>query len=54
MYKASSNECIYKYFDKNNKSTNLLVNDKEILKTYLEIWDKIKGLSKKEFNSEPV
>ena len=43
-----------KYFDKNNKYINLLVNDKEILKKYLEIWDKIKGLIKKEFNSEPV
>ena len=43
-----------KYFDKNNKYINLLVNDKEILKKYSEIWDKIKSLIKKEFNSEPV
>ena len=43
-----------KYFDKNNKCINLLVNDKEMLKKYLEIWDKIKSLIKKEFNSEPV
>ena len=43
-----------KYFDKNNKYINLLVNDKEILKKYSEIWNKIKSLIKKEFNSEPV
>ena len=39
-----------KYFDKNNKYINLLVNDKEILKKYSEIWNKIKSLIK----SEPV
>ena len=33
---------------------NLSVNDKEILKRYSEIWNKIKSLIKKEFNSEPV
>ena len=33
-----------KYFEKINKSINLLANDKEILKKYLEIWYKIKGL----------
>ena len=33
---------------------NLLVNDKEILGKYSEIWNKIKRLIKKEFNSEPV
>ena len=33
---------------------NLLVNDKEILKKYSEIWYKIKSLIKKAFNSEPV
>ena len=42
-----------KYFGKNNKYVNLLVNDKEILKKYLEILNKIKSLIKKEFNSEP-
>ena len=36
-----------KYFDKNNKYMNLLVNDKEILKKYSKIWDEIKGLIKK-------
>ena len=30
-----------KYFDKNNKHINLLVNKKEILKKYFEIWNKI-------------
>ena len=29
-----------KYLDKNNKYMNLLVNDKEILKKYTEIWEK--------------
>ena len=43
-----------KYFEKINKSINLFVNDKEILKKYLEIWYKIKGLIKKGFNSEAV
>ena len=43
-----------KQFDKNNKYMNLLVNDKKILEKYSEIWNKIKSLIKKEFNSEPV
>ena len=42
-----------KYFDKNNKYMNLLVNDKKILEKYNKIWNKIKSLFKKEFNSEP-
>ena len=33
---------------------NFLVIDKEILEKYSEIWNKIKSLIKKEFNSEPV
>ena len=32
---------------------NLLVNDKKILEKYNKIWNKIKNLFKKEFNSEP-
>ena len=43
-----------KYFDKNSKYMNLLVHDKEILENYVEIWNKIKILVKKEFNSETV
>ena len=43
-----------KYFDKNNKYINFLVSDKKILEKYSEIWNKIKRLIKKEFNSEPV
>ena len=43
-----------KYFDKNNKYKIFLVNDKEVLKRYSEIWTKIKSLIKKEFNSELV
>ena len=42
-----------KYFDKNSKCTNPLVNDKEILEKHNEIWDKIKTLFGKEFDSEP-
>ena len=43
-----------KYFDKNYKHISVLVNDKEILKKYPEIWNKIKSLIKKEFHSVPV
>ena len=43
-----------KYFDKNSKYMNLLANKKEILDKYSEIWNKVKSLIKKEFNSEPV
>ena len=43
-----------KYFDKNNKCINLLVNDQALLKTYNEIWDKIKNLFERKFDSEPV
>ena len=43
-----------KYFDKNNKCMNLLVNDKEILEKFNEIWDKIKNLFGENFDSEPV
>ena len=43
-----------KNFDKNSKCMNLLINNKEILEKYSEIWNKIKSLLKKEFNSEPV
>ena len=43
-----------KYFDKNSKYMNLLANDEKILKKYSNIWNEIKSLIKKEFNSEPV
>ena len=43
-----------KYFDKNNKYINILVNEKETLRKYSEICNKMQGLDKKEFNSEPV
>ena len=39
-----------KNFDKNSKCMNLLINNKEILEKYSEIWNKIKILIKKEFN----
>ena len=35
-----------KYFD-NNKYMNLLVHDKELLKKYNEIWDKVSNILKK-------
>ena len=41
-----------KYFDSNNYYMNLLVHDKELLKKYNEIWDKVKDLFKKKFNSK--
>ena len=46
-----------KYFDKNicmNTCMNFEVNDEKILKKYNEIWDKIKNLFEKLFNSEPM
>ena len=33
-----------RYFDNNNKYINILVHDKEFLKKYNKIWDKIKTL----------
>ena len=35
-----------KYFDTNNKYMKLLVHDKELLKKYNAIWDKISNLLK--------
>ena len=43
-----------KYFDKNSKYMNLLVNDEEVLEKYNEIWNKTKNLFGKKFDSEPV
>ena len=43
-----------KYFDKNSKYIYFVVNDEKILKKYNEIWNKIKKLFEKQFNSEPV
>ena len=43
-----------KYFDSNNKYMNILVYDKELLKKYNAVWDKINNLFKKEFDSKPV
>ena len=43
-----------KYFDKDNKYMNLLVNNKKILEKYNKIWNKTKSLFTKEFNSEPL
>ena len=43
-----------KYFDKNSKHMNFLVNDEEILDKYNKIWNKINNWFKKKFDSEPV
>ena len=43
-----------KYLDTNSKYMNLLIHDMEILKKYNEIWNRIKNVFKKEFDSEPV
>ena len=43
-----------KYLDTNSKYMNLLVHDMEILEKYNEIWNRIKNVFKKEFDSEPV
>ena len=43
-----------KYFDKNNKCMNLVVNYKEILEKYSKIRNKISNSFRKEFDSEPV
>ena len=52
--KFSQMNAYAKYFDKNNKWMNLLVNDKEMLEKYNKIWDKIKNLFEKKFDTEPV
>ena len=38
-----------KHFDSNKKFLNFLVNNKELLKKYNAIWDKISNLLKKSF-----
>ena len=42
-----------KYFTNDNRSINLLANDKKLLKKYNGIWDKINSLSKNKFSKEP-
>ena len=43
-----------KYLDKNSKYMNHLVKDEKILKKYLKIQNKIRSLTKKELNCEPI
>ena len=43
-----------KYFDSNNKYMNVLIHDKELIKRYNAIWNKISNLLKIEFSSMPV
>ena len=42
-----------KYFD-DNKAMSFLANDKEFLKDYTKVWEKIRGLIGKTFDSESV
>ena len=43
-----------KQFNNGDKLINFLVVDKELLKKYNEIWNKIKSLFKKEFDKKPL
>ena len=43
-----------KYFDKDKKCINFMVNDKKLLKKHNKILDKVSNLLKKEFDCEPV
>ena len=54
MHKLPQMNGYVKYFDSNNKYLNFLVHDKESLKKYNAIWDKISNVLKKGFDSEPV
>ena len=42
------------HFNNGDKCINFLVSDKELLKKYNEIWNKIKSLSKKKSDKKPV
>ena len=42
------------HFNNGDKLINFLVTDKELLKKYTEIWNKIKSLFKKEFDKKPL
>ena len=43
-----------KHFNNGDKLINVLVTDKELIKKYNEIWNKIKSLFKKESDKKPV
>ena len=43
-----------KYLDENNKYMIHSVKDEKILKKYLKIWNKTKGLIKQELNGQTV
>ena len=43
-----------KHFNNSDKLISFLVTDKDLLKKYTEIWNKITGLFKKEFDKNPV
>ena len=42
-----------KHFDKRDRYMNPLVNDKQVQEKYNVIWNIIRSLFKKEFDSEP-
>ena len=43
-----------KDFDESKYMSFLIKDDHELLEKYKEIWEKIKNIVKKEFDSEPV
>ena len=43
-----------KHFDERDRYMNPLVNDKQVQEKYNVIWNIIRSLFKKEFDSEPV
>ena len=47
-------DAYFKNFGSSNRNTIFLVNDKKLLKQYYKIWNGIKKLFGKEFNSETV
>ena len=66
MYISTKNQCIQKRltflpkvsvyrkdFDE-TKYMSFLIKDDELLEAYHEIWEKVKNIIKKEFDSEPV
>ena len=43
-----------KYFDKGNRCISFMINDEKLLTKYNKIWDKVRNLFKKGFDSEPL
>ena len=53
MHNASSNDWYVKCFD-STKTKSFKVSDKELLKKYTQLWEKISSLTDKKFDSETV